>query len=89
MYPDDADLPVVRVRVARNVDNLRQGDEGDVELTPRIDKLIAGGYLLLLGHVTLEPTATPLPPEPLADDTPAPRRPSRKKATDASSESGS
>lgn len=88
MYLNDRDLPVVRVRVARNVDNLRAGDEGDVELTPRIEKLIAGGYLVLLGHVTLPPGA-PDVPESVADPAPAPRARSRKKVADAGSESGS
>jgi hypothetical protein len=88
VYPDDQDLPVVRVRVARNVDNLRAGYEGDVELTPRIDKLIAGGYLLLLGHVTLPLTAASAP-DPVDDPAAqAPAKP-RKKAANARSESGS
>lgn len=87
MYPDDQDLPVVRVRVARNVDNLRAGYEDDVELTPRIDKLIAGGYLLLLGHVTLPvATAAASAPDPVADLPPTRRR---KKVADAGSEGGS
>jgi len=82
MLPDDRDLPVVRVRVARNVDNLREGYEAEVELTPRIDKLIAAGYLLLLGHVTLPAEALPVA------DVPRVKRPGKKKAVDDASSTG-
>lgn len=56
--PGDEDLPVVHVRVCVNVDSLRIGYEGEVELTPRIQRLIQSGYLQILGHVLA-------PPEPV------------------------
>lgn len=89
------DYPIARVRVLVNVDNLRIGMEDDVELTPRIQGLLASGYLRLIGHVTPPTPAAPpapvVPPEPprallgvvpLAEeepDTVAPRRTPRKK----------
>jgi hypothetical protein len=42
---------VVIVRATVNVDSLRAGDEGEVELTPRIQALVDRGYLAILGHV--------------------------------------
>lgn len=65
--PDDE--PMVRVRVEVNIDSLRRGWEGNVELTPRIQGLLNRGYLRLLGHV-----APPTPP-PVAVVAPAPPAP--------------
>ncbi len=55
----------VLVRVVVNVDNLRRGYEGEVELTPRIQALVAAGYLQILGHLWVAPSplASPMPPE--------------------------
>jgi hypothetical protein len=53
----DEELPVVRVRVSVNVDSLRRGWEGEVELTPRIQTLVRAGYLTILGHVWSPPPA--------------------------------
>lgn len=67
--PDDEGLPVVYVRVCVNVDNLRIGYEGDVELTPRIQKLVNAGYIQILGHVWVPPEPEPVaaaPVEPVA-----------------------
>lgn len=89
--------PTARVRVLVNVDSLRIGMEGEVELTPRIQSLLASGYLRLVGHV-MRPVAPPLAPVPeplaVADPAapPAPTKAPRKKkavADDASSEGGS
>jgi hypothetical protein len=60
--PDDDNLPVVYVRVMVNVDSLRKGFEGEVELTPRIQKLITAGYLQILGHVWNPPEPGPIAP---------------------------
>lgn len=49
--PDDEAVPVVEVRVMVNVGALRRGDEGEVELTPEIQRLARSGYLRILGHV--------------------------------------
>lgn len=59
--PDDEGLPVVYVRVCVNVDSLRIGYEGEVELTPRIQKLVSAGYLQILGHVWVPPEPQPEP----------------------------
>ena len=68
--PDDESLPVVYVRVVVNVDSLRKGFEGEVELTPRIQRLISSGYLQILGHVWEPPgPATPAPVVTLASPT--------------------
>lgn len=53
-------LPVVYVRVCVNVDSLRIGYEGEVELTPRIQKLVQSGYLQILGHVWVAPELAPV-----------------------------
>ena len=60
----DEELPVVRVRVTVNVDSLRRGWEGEVELTPRIQTLVRAGYLTILGHVWSPPAAPVEPPTP-------------------------
>jgi len=94
------DYPVALVRVVVNVDNLRRGMEAEVELTPRINSLLASGYLQLIGHVrapapAVPPVAaftlTPIPPiEPISVvDDPTPRRPKKRKTDDAGSEGGS
>lgn len=49
--PADESQPVVYVRVMVNVDGLRVGEEGEVELSPRIEKMIKSGYLQIIGHV--------------------------------------
>lgn len=70
--PGDDDLPVVYVRVGVNVDSLRRGFEGEVELTPRIQQLISAGYLQILGHVWVPPepeVVTPTAPVTLASPT--------------------
>jgi hypothetical protein len=57
---------VVYVRVVVNVDSLRKGFEGEVELTPRIQKLVTAGYLQILGHVwTHRNRDGPVAPEPV------------------------
>jgi len=68
-----------------NIDSMRRGQVGQVELSPRIQALIDRGYLKLLGHVHV-PAVEVLPvapeaPEPSAPPkTPAKRvRPSRAK----------
>lgn len=67
--------PLVLVRVGVNVDNLRAGDEGEVELTPRIQGLISAGYVQILGHIPQPPlTPSVLPPEPTPHPVAAPRR---------------
>lgn len=58
----DEGLPVVYVRVCVNVDSLRRGYEGEVELTPRIQKLVGAGYLQILGHVWVPPEPEPVIP---------------------------
>lgn len=58
----DEGLPVVYVRVRVNVDSLRIGYEGEVELTPRIQKLVSAGYLQILGHVWVPPEPEPVIP---------------------------
>lgn len=60
--PGDEVLPVVHVRVCVNVDSLRIGYEGEVELTPRIQRLIQSGYLQILGHVLAPVAPEPAPP---------------------------
>lgn len=59
MPDSDEGLPVVYVRVCVNVDSLRIGYEGEVELTPRIQKLVSAGYLQILGHVWVAPRLEP------------------------------
>ncbi len=59
MLPED-DEPVVRVRVLVNVESLRKGWEGEVELSPRIQRFVDSGYLQIIGHVW-EPLAEPVP----------------------------
>lgn len=49
--PGDEDQPVVFVRVMVNVEGLRVGEEAEVEVNPRIQKMIDSGYLQILGHV--------------------------------------
>lgn len=65
----DEVFPLVYVRVCVNVDSLRIGYEGEVELTPRIQQLVRSGYLKILGHVWVppepEPVATPAAVEPV------------------------
>lgn len=56
--PADESQPVVYVRVMVNVDGLRVGEEGEVELSPRIEKMIKSGYLQIIGHVL--PPAAPV-----------------------------
>ena len=60
MSGDEGDLPVVYVRVVVNVDSLRRGYEGEVELTPRIQQLVKAGYLQILGHVWGPPEPAPV-----------------------------
>ena len=60
MSGDEGDLPVVYVRVVVNVDSLRRGYEGEVELTPRIQQLVKAGYLQILGHVWVPPEPAPV-----------------------------
>lgn len=98
----DDDYPVALVRATVNVDSLRAGMEAEVELTPRINSLLASGYLKLIGHVRMPtpstpPAAafapTPIPPiAPIAagdDPAPPPRtRPARKRAADNASGTG-
>ncbi len=58
----DEGLPVVYVRVAVNVNSLRRGEEGEVELTPTIQQLINAGYLQIIGHVWVPPGPEPVAP---------------------------
>jgi hypothetical protein len=62
----DEVFPLVYVRVCVNVDSLRIGYEGEVELAPRIQKLVAAGYLQILGHVWVPelPVSPTLPAQP-------------------------
>ena len=86
--PDDDGLPVVYVRVVVNVDSLRKGFEGEVELTPRIQRLVTAGYLQILGHVWVppEPAPTaPVAPEPATLASPTRTRVSKKAAGDGTS----
>lgn len=74
------DDPLVEVRVLVNVDGLRRGQVGQVELTPRIQLLADRGYLRILGHVNVVPVAPVVPEPPAPTETPAARpRPSRAK----------
>lgn len=57
--PADESQPVVYVRVLVNVDGLRVGEEGEVELSPRIEKMIKSGYLQIIGHVWEPPAPSP------------------------------
>lgn len=76
------DEPTVRVRVEVNIDSLRRGWEGDVELTPRIQALLNRGYLRLLGHV-LPPASAPAPePMPLPVVVVAPKSPTPPETPD-------
>jgi hypothetical protein len=68
--PADESQPVVYVRVAVNVDGLRVGEEGEVELSPRIEKMIKSGYLQIIGHVL--PPAAPQWLPPAYDGIPSP-----------------
>ncbi len=61
------DEPLVTVEVMVNVEGLRRGWVGQVELTPRIGLLVSRGYLRVLGHVE---TAVVIPPPPVASETP-------------------
>lgn len=77
--------PLVEIKVLVNVDSMRRGQVGQVELTPRIQGLVNRGYLQILGHVhTPEAEVFPVAPElpePVAlVEAPAKRsRPSRAK----------
>jgi len=79
------DEPLVRVEVMVNVDSMRRGQVGEVELTPRIQSLASRGYLKIHGHVNAAAVevlpVAPEAPEPAAlPETPARRsRPSRAK----------
>lgn len=69
------ELPTVYVRAAVNVGHLRRGDEGEVELTPTIERMVRSGYLQILGH-----SSWPVPrqePAPVAN----PARTRRKAVT--------
>jgi hypothetical protein len=48
-----------------NVEGLRVGEEAEVELEPRIQKMIDSGYLRILGHVYVPPPS-PVPVPPVA-----------------------
>ena len=72
--------PLVEIQVMVNVDSMRRGQVGEVELSARIQSLVDRGYLRILGHVEVpfvapEPLAQPTPPEPPARRS----RPSRAK----------
>lgn len=58
----DSAAPVVYVRVMVNVEGLRVGEEAEVELEPRIQRMIDSGYLKILGHVYSPPPPPPPPP---------------------------
>ena len=80
----DEGLPVVYVRVCVNVDSLRIGYEGEVELTPRIQKLVSAGYIQILGHAWVPPEPAPVAPAAAAPATvasPTRTRIQRKAAT--------
>lgn len=51
--------PLVRVLVMVNVDSLRRGWTGEVELDGRIELLVRRGYLRVLGHVDVVPEPAP------------------------------
>ena len=92
MSDDESDLAVVYVRVVVNVDSLRRGYEGEVELTPRIRQLVKAGYLQILGHVWVLPE--PQPPAPVVEvpavvlASPARTRAPRKAAGDGAAGTG-
>jgi hypothetical protein len=71
---------MVYVRVCVNVDSLRIGYEGDVELTPRIQKLVSAGYLQILGHVWVPPEPEPPTMAPATVASPTRTRAPRKVA---------
>jgi hypothetical protein len=79
------DEPLVEVEVMVNVDSMRRGQVGRVELTPRIQSLADRGYLKIRGHVATPAievfSAPPEAPETHAPvEAPARRsRPSRAK----------
>jgi hypothetical protein len=78
------ELPTVYVRAVVNVGHLRRGDEGDVELTPTIERMVRSGYLQILGH---SPAAAPSPavePAPVAN----PARTRRKAVGDGGGGTG-
>lgn len=80
----DEEAPTVSVRVMVNVDNLRRGEEGEVELTPRIQQLVRAGYVKILGHVL--PVAPPAPvvaTAPVANPTRTRAKPARAVADGA------
>lgn len=68
-----------------NVDSMRRGQVGRVELTPRIQSLVDRGYLKIRGHVDVPavevfPEALEAPETPVPTETPVRRaRPSRAK----------
>lgn len=69
--------PLVQVEVLVNVEGLRRGWVGQVELTPRIEMLADRGYLRILGHVNTAPVAPPAvlePPAPIELPPAAPKR---------------
>lgn len=84
---------LVDVEVMVNVDSMRRGQVGQVELSPRIQALVDRGYLKILGHaapapeappssVKLSPLATGEAESPAPTEAPAVRtRPSRAKRT--------
>lgn len=72
--------PLVRVLVVVNVDSLRRGWVGEVELDGRIELLVRRGYLRVLGHVDAVPEAAPVvlavePPVYTPPVVQAPRKP--------------
>jgi len=63
----DTELPIVYVRAMVNVNHLRRGDEGEVELTPTVERLVRSGYLEILGHVLRDPQPPVAEPAPVAN----------------------
>lgn len=68
--------PLVEVEVLVNVEGLRRGWRGQVELSPRIEMLVGRGYLRITGHADASPVALPVAPGPTPISVPesAPRR---------------
>lgn len=74
------ELPVVEVEVLVNVDSLRRGERGEVELTSRIQQLVHSGYMRILGHVQTAPAPAVVAAEPPAASVASPTRTRARKA---------
>lgn len=64
----------IRVRALSNVLGLQRGDEVEVQPTPRIETMIAGGHLIWLD----EPTEDPIPVHDEGETDAEPPKPAKK-----------